>query len=133
MESMARLVALLALTAFAVGGCGGGDGDEGEGVLIVEERLASSGPFYVEGAISFFELRSGGVNRLEGRIEERVRRTVPEGRYELRAWQRPCGGNCELLDPPTDHCSGSIDVDGGATTVVVVTFRPTSPCTISVR
>lgn len=131
MESMIRLATVLALSALALGGCG--DRDDRQGVLIIEERLASSGPLYVEGAISFFALRSGGKDALEGRLEERVRRVLPEGSYELRAWQRPCSGNCELLDPPTDHCSGPIDVADGATTRVVVAFRPTNPCMISVR
>jgi hypothetical protein len=29
---------------------------------------------------------------------------LPPGAYRLVSYQRPCAGNCDYLDPPTDRC-----------------------------
>ena len=69
-----------------------------------------SGGAYIEGSVSFLRVRDARgtlvVDESGGpRLRWRVRRRLPAGRYRLTSFERPCDGNCSLLDPPTDRCS----------------------------
>ena len=52
--------------------------------------------------------------------------------YEVVSYQRPCDGNCDHLDGPTDRCSGLFEVAPGAPIAVVVQFAPGKGCTMSI-
>jgi D-alanyl-D-alanine dipeptidase len=60
-------------------------------------------------------------------------RRLPPGRYRVISYQRPCDGNCGLLDPPTDRCVRPIRVLSGGLTEVAVSVRPGRGCRMSRR
>ena len=60
-----------------------------------------------------------------------MRRRLPPGRYVVISFQRPCAGDCSLLDPPVDRCARRIRVLSGGLTEVRATVRPFRGCTIS--
>jgi hypothetical protein len=45
------------------------------------------------------------------------------GEYRVLSHQRPCDGNCSLLDPPTDRCETTVRVDGAPVRATVVLAR----------
>jgi zinc D-Ala-D-Ala dipeptidase len=49
------------------------------------------------------------------------------------SYQRPCDGNCGLLDPPTDRCARPIRILSGGLTEVAVRVRPGRGCRMSRR
>lgn len=57
---------------------------------------------------------------------------VARGTYRVESWQRPCDGNCEHLDAPTDRCSATVAVEAAQHRRVAITFSPGSRCTIVV-
>jgi hypothetical protein len=60
-------------------------------------------------------------------------RRVSPGTYTVTSFMRPCDGNCSLLDPPVDRCSGPVRVSSRATARVVVDLRaPGRGCRIRV-
>jgi D-alanyl-D-alanine dipeptidase len=100
-------------------------------------RRVLSGP-YIEGSISFLRVRDARgvlvVNESGSHgLRWRVRRRLPAGRYRLTSFERPCDGNCSLLDSPTDRCSRRITIIAHGRTGVGVTVRPFLGCRIRVR
>ena len=61
----------------------------------------------------------------------RMGRRLPPGRYVVVSFQRPCDGNCALLDPPTDRCARRVRILSGGLTEVRVTVRPGRGCRIT--
>ena len=45
---------------------------------------------------------------------------VEPGEYRLESHQRPCDGNCSLLDPPVDGCEVPVRVDGAPVRATIV-------------
>ena len=93
---------------------------------------------YIEGSISFLRVRDARgelvVDESAARgLRWRVRRRLPAGRYRLTSFERPCDGNCSLLDPPTDRCSRRIKVIAHGRTGVRATVRPGRGCRLRVR
>ena len=93
---------------------------------------------YIEGSISFLRVRDARgelvVDESHGPgLRWRVRRRLPAGRYRLTSFERPCDGNCSLLDPPTDRCSRRIKVIAHGRTGVRATVRPGRGCRLRVR
>ncbi len=103
-------------------------------LLIVYQEQRSC--CYTEGQVSFLS-----INGLE--YEFRPDRTglvplieVPfaAGEIQVKSWQRPCDGNCDLLDAPTNQCEMSIDKPREAGPVrLLVSFDPgPNPCEIAI-
>ncbi len=93
---------------------------------------------YIEGSVSFLRVRDASgalvvdVSSGPG-LRWRVRRRLPAGRYRLTSFERPCDGNCSLLDPPTDRCSRRITIIAHGRTGVRATVRPGRGCRVRVR
>ena len=93
---------------------------------------------YTEGSISYMRVRRerGEVvvrRRVQHRVRFRMRRRIPPGRYVVVSFQRPCDGNCALLDLPTERCARRIRVHSGGLTEVRVTVRPGRGCRMTRR
>ena len=123
------MVALLALPAGA---------DAAPGTLEFRQTFAKGAPVYDEGTVSFVRVRdaSGALavrRRVRHRPRFRITRQLPSGRYRVISYQRPCSGNCELLDPPTDRCARPIRILSGGLTEAAVRVRPGRRCRMSRR
>lgn len=55
---------------------------------------------------------------------------LPEGHYTIAAAVLPCGGNCDVLDAPTDSCEQSLYLTRN--THLDVTFHYGRPCDITI-
>ena len=55
---------------------------------------------------------------------------LPAGVYDVRSYQRPCVGSCDVLEPPSDGCAISIDVKAGALVDVSLLVRPGEGCVL---
>ena len=92
------------------------------------------GSLYIEGSYSYVRVEQDEKKvvqvRLKGRktVETTVR--LEPGSYRLVSFQRPCDGNCGLLDPPTDQCSSEIEAKAGARVEATVRLTPGEGCTI---
>ncbi len=112
--------ALVLLLAALAAGCGEGE-PAGSGRLVVDKSL-SGGPSYMEGSLTELTVRDE-----DGRPVARARqaqsgggplldRTLPAGTYRLISHERPCQGNCGLLDPPAARCEAEVEVRRDRTT-----------------
>ncbi|HEX5895180.1 MAG TPA: serine hydrolase, partial [Thermoleophilaceae bacterium] len=125
----AVVVAFLALPAGA---------DAAPGTLDFRQAFPKGAPLYEEGTVSFVRVRtaSGALavrRRVQHRPRFRMRRKLPPGRYRVVSYQRPCAGDCDLLDPPTDRCARPVRILSGGLTEVAVRVRPGRGCTMSRR
>jgi hypothetical protein len=107
--------------------------------LTVRTTLEGPRVFYVEGALT--EVTVTRESDPDASPETPLAAPAPAGwshtwtdlsagRYHLVAAVRPCGGNCDGLDPATDSCERSIDLT--TSTQVLVTFRYGQPCYVTV-
>jgi len=107
------------------------------GTLDLRESLDASRGVYLEGSIAFVRVRDARgelvVRRRTARPRFRVLRKLPSGRYRVISYQRPCDGNCSLLDPPTDRCARRVRILSAGLTHVRVRLRPHRGCTMSRR
>ncbi|MGH2847848.1 MAG: serine hydrolase, partial [Thermoleophilaceae bacterium] len=104
------------------------------GTLRVEHRL--SGLPYVEGSVTYLRVGQAGrvvARRSRAAVRLTLKRRLAPGRYRAGSLQRPCAGNCSMLDPPTDRCSRRVRVFAGETTVVRAVTRPGRGCRMRVR
>ena len=88
---------------------------------------------YTEGSISYVSVRRerGELvvrKRVQHRVRFRMRRRLPPGRYVVVSFQRPCVGDCSMLDPPAERCARRVRVLSGGLTEVRVTVRPGRGC-----
>ena len=74
----------------------------------------SRGP-YIEGSVSFLRvLDSRGTAVVEEStqgVRWRVKRRLSAGRYRVISFERPCSGNCLLLDMPRERCSRRVRIE----------------------
>jgi hypothetical protein len=108
------------------------------GTLDYRQQLDTSQALYVEGSVSFVRVRDGRgravVRRgVQHRPRFRLRRRLPAGVYRVRSFQRPCAGDCTILDPPTDSCTRRIRVLPRGLTLVAAHVRPGRGCTLAVE
>jgi hypothetical protein len=104
------------------------------GTLTLSHRVDPSGGVYTEGSVSYLHLRHGDrvVFRRSRSGPIKARLHPRAGLYRIVSFQRPCDGNCELLDPPTDRCSERVRVYAGESSRVRAVTRPGRGCTIHV-
>lgn len=98
-----------------------------------DQSPGRGGAMYFEGAVPDFELTSADGEKLppdQQGDQAWSWESLPVGSYVLRAGQRPCDGNCGMLDGLTDRCSKKLDLDG--VTRVVVRLVVQRPCVIRV-
>ena len=128
-HGIAVVVAFLALPAGA---------DAARGTLDFRQAFAKGPRVYREGTVSFVRVRDapGEVvvrRRVRHRPRFRMSRKLRPGRYRVISYQRPCDGNCRLLDPPTDRCVRPIRILSGGLTEATVRVRPGRRCRMSRR
>jgi D-alanyl-D-alanine dipeptidase len=127
-HGIAVVVAFLALPAGA---------QAAPGTLDLRESIDRSRGTYVEGSISYVRVRTSGGRQVVGRRVHkprfRMQRRLAPGRYRVISYQRPCEGNCGVLDPPTDRCARPIRILSGGLTEVAVRVRPGRGCRMSRR
>ena len=80
------------------------------GTLDYRQSLDSSRGLFKEGSISYVRVRDADGDlvvrrRVRHKVSFRLVRKLPPGRYRVISYERPCEGNCGLLDPPTGRCS----------------------------
>jgi zinc D-Ala-D-Ala dipeptidase len=127
---------LLAIAVVAVVALGlPADEQAAQGRLDFRQAFDSSRGLYVEGSVSFVRVRRLGGELVVARRVQRPRfrmwRRVAPGRYRVISYQRPCAGNCGVLDPPTDRCARRVRVFSGGLTQVRVTVRPGRGCAMT--
>jgi zinc D-Ala-D-Ala dipeptidase len=127
-RTLTTTVALAALALPAVA-------EAAPGTLDYRESTNTSHGVYVEGSISFVRVRDRSgelvVRRRTAKPRFRMLRRLPPGRYRVISYQRPCDGNCSLLDPPADRCTRRVRILSGGRTEVRVTVRPGRGCTMT--
>jgi len=102
--------------------------DINPGSLTVSQ--SGSGPMYIEGSYSYFLVISAGSIVEEKRLAgSSTSFSLPPGDYELRAYVRPCDGNCGNLDPPVDECRALFTLTPGEALTVNKTISGHS-CTL---
>ena len=105
------------------------------GTIDYSQTLDASRGLYTEGSISFVRVRDAHgdmvVRRRTSKPSFRVLRKLRPGRYRVIAYQRPCDGSCQRLDPPVDRCARRVRVLSGGLTEVGVTVRPRRHCTMT--
>jgi D-alanyl-D-alanine dipeptidase len=105
------------------------------GTLDYRQVIDTSRGTYIEGAVSYVRIRdAGGRVLLDSQYAgRRLRHALPEGRYGVRSFQRPCDPNCSVLDAPTDSCLRRFKILPRGRTIVRVAVRPGRGCTMRVR
>ncbi len=111
---------------------------QARGTLDYTRVLDTSEGVYIEGSISYLRVRAlRGALVLERSsgpgVRFRVRTKLAAGRYRVTSFERPCDGNCTVLDPPVARCSKRITVFPGGRTGVRTTVRPTDGCRMKVK
>ena len=111
---------------------------EPRGTLDYERVFDTSRGVYVEGSISYVEVRDSAgrvaLARNSGPVVRfSVRAPLPAGRYRVTSFERPCEGTCAVLDPPAEACSRRVRVLARGRTAVRVTARAGRPCTIRAK
>ncbi len=133
-----RILALCAATAIAALAAPAALAQAPTGKLDFRRVLDLSGGTYIEGSVAFLRVRNARgrvvvAERSGPRVRWRVRRRLRAGRYRLTSFERPCDGNCSLLDPPVERCSRRITIIAHGRTGVRATVRPGRGCRMRVR
>jgi hypothetical protein len=142
---MLRWTLLVAVVVLA--GCGGSEdepsppaGEAPRARLVVREVLWPQ-PRYIEGTLAFLRVApvGGGAALVDGPVTdgESERGTEPlfeavvePGEYRVDSHQRPCNGNCSLLDAPADRCAATVKARSGETLVATVVLAQSGGCEI---
>ena len=98
---------------------------------------------YREGSLSYVGISQIGNDMITTKVVRPlagldpillVETEVQPGTYVVTSFQRPCDGNCSVLNAPIDRCdSEPIEVQEGATVSVLVSVIPFGGCTITVE
>jgi hypothetical protein len=109
------------------------------GRLRVTQVLDQSGGIYMEGSISYLVVRDPRgtvVFEREFALEDLVfpvlDTPLPSGTYQVESYQRPCDGNCDHLEDPTDRCVSDVEVIAGGEVFVTASFAPALRCAVEV-
>lgn len=98
--------------------------------LEVRTSLDSSQAVYVEGFLPYVRVAGEGMDEeLEVKLGgiTTVDLRGPDD-YVVESWVRPCDGNCDTLDPATDHCSQTFSIEEGEDLVLSIQYRAGHPC-----
>jgi hypothetical protein len=127
----------LLLAAALVAGCGHGAGPREPKSATLDVELTHGGRGeYGEGAAWHLRVRgdtlAGTIDAFDGQLltQDEVTILLPRGRFTITSGQRPCDGNCTLLDAERDRCSRALRVKGDEHFRAVVRLRPGEGCTI---
>ncbi|MFW6773365.1 hypothetical protein ACOACO_03700 [Nocardioides sp. CPCC 205120] len=120
----------------ADGAASTGDGAVATHTLTVRSTLADLPLAYTEGALIEVAVvpaaPDAGAPRGGDPVEVGSTMSwtdLTAGSYLITVATRPCHGNCDYLDPPTDSCQRTIDLTSN--TEVLVTIRWAEPCAIT--
>jgi hypothetical protein len=108
-----------------------------DGKLVVREHQLPSDSLYPEGYVSFLRVRdlsTGNLvatKRFTGKVH--LHRSLPSGPYRVTRFIRPCDGNCDYLDPPTERCHHDLVIEADQSVHAVVRTRAGHRCEIRVR
>ena len=129
-----RRVALLLVVLAVLPGVARADSPP-RGVLEASQRFDFSGGVYTEGSLSYLRVRRHGrVIRQRSRAGAvGLRLRLRPGLYRVSSFQRPCQGNCDVLDPPRERCSRRLRIWAGETSSARVVTRPFRGCRMWVR
>lgn len=136
----AERVASLAVMTLGLGclaGCTATDSAR----VIVRESQSSSRPLYMEGSIGFLRVEAIDTGEVitDGPTTDGPREpgdtaffdeSVEPGEYRLVSYLRPCHGNCSRLDPPTDRCESTVELESGETLTASIVFAESGGCTV---
>ena len=129
--------AALVIAALATAGCGASQVKPPAAhpaTLHVQQEWVGRG-MYTEGSYSYVRVARDGDKVVQVRLsDERTPRAtlrLDPGSYRLVSFQRPCDGNCGILDPPTDQCTKTVEVEADADIALLVSLSPGEGCTIS--
>jgi len=106
------------------------------GRLVVKERVVNKFGIYEEGAISYLKVRRASDGNLVVRrryqgTRIRLDQLLPARRYKLTSYVRPCEGDCQQLEPPTDRCSADLRVPPGGEVFARIVTNDGSSCRIT--
>lgn len=136
-----RFAALISLACLLFAGCGDEMlGEQGAARLVVREELPAE-PRYMEGSLSFLRLQATGSSDVvvdgpmttgqQARGKEPLLDTNLEpGEYRLVSYQRPCQGNCDRLEPPTDRCRTTLRLEPKESLTATIVLADDGGCTI---
>jgi hypothetical protein len=143
-----RELALASLALLALSACAGDESPDPAPDAVevpVRQIYDMSQGGYMEGSYSYVRVESlAGEKVIEKRFLEGEKlgplrflstttvRLAP-GSYRLVSFQRPCSGNCGLLDPPTDKCSREMVVAPDRSVEATITVRPGEGCSVEVE
>jgi hypothetical protein len=122
-------LALVAATAFAAAG---GAALPAQATLRLSMRVDTSKGVYIEGAYYYATLSRPGFRAVRRFTQPTVVFRFRPGSYVLRAYARPCDGNCGYLDPPMDGCKTAVAAARPVTLRGSVVFKAGSPCRLAV-
>jgi D-alanyl-D-alanine dipeptidase len=132
-----RILALCVAASIAALAAPAASAQSPSGVLDFRRVLDLSRGPYIEGSVAFLRVRDAAgrvvLDESSGRVRWRVRRRLPAGRYRLTSFERPCSGNCSVLDPPAERCSRRITIIAHGRTGVRATVRPGRGCRLRVK
>jgi hypothetical protein len=107
--------------------------------LVVREARAAE-PLYIEGSVGYLRIvdaDTGAVVRkgrartaAPGTTRRIFRRVLPSGRYRIVSYQRPCDGNCDYLDGPTERCATIVEIRDGRVARVTFEVTPGAGCVV---
>jgi hypothetical protein len=137
--SLPRIVAAC-LPALFAGQIAGADAPAATGSIAVRQTVQCC---YREGSVSYVSINQVGNNLITAKVVRPLaglepillaQTEVPAGTYVVSSFQRPCDGNCDLLNAPSDRCdSEPFEVQEGATVSFLVSVVPFGGCSISLE
>jgi hypothetical protein len=138
MMRLLTATALLGLAALPAPAIRGAPADHG-GRLVVREARAAE-PLYIEGSIGYLRIvdadtgtviRKGRARTAAPGTTRRIfRRVLPPGRYRIVSYQRPCDGNCDYLDGPTERCTTVLTIRDAHPARVTFEVTPGAGCVV---
>jgi hypothetical protein len=138
----ALAVGILAVEGASADGArpGAGPAAKKRGRLVFTTRFDESAGPYVEGSVPFLLVRDAqGDEVVRRRVGSgRTAVSLPNGRYSLTAYWRPCAGSCTPDDLPTDRCTRRFSIRtarrGASETVnASAVFRGGEPCRLRIE
>ena len=98
------------------------------------KQVMVPGSLYTEGSFSYVRVERDGQEIAKVKLEDsRAELRLDEGSYRLISFQRPCDGNCGLLDPPVDRCERSVQLLADETLHVKVVLHQRGGCTMRIK